>query len=83
MLNNMIVKTRYKVPIKNGLIAEVDVFHENLEGLVFAEVEFKNLDDSESFNKPEWMGEDISFDKKYDNTILSKIDRYDKQYFEI
>lgn len=28
-------------------------------------------------------GEDISFDKRYDNTILSKIDRYDKQYFEI
>ena len=28
--NNMIVKTRYKVPLKDGLIAEIDIFHENL-----------------------------------------------------
>lgn len=80
--NNMIIKTRYKIPIKNKLIAEVDVFHGKLEGLVFSEVEFKNLNDSENFKKPEWMGEDISFDKRYDNTVLSKIDKYDKKYFK-
>ena len=34
----------------------------------------KNLNDSENFEKPEWIGEDISFDKRYDNTLLSKID---------
>lgn len=80
--NNMIIKTRYKIPIENKLIAEVDVFHGKLEGLVFLEVEFKNLNDSENFKKPEWMGEDISFDKRYDNTVLSKIDKYDKKYFK-
>ena len=80
--NHMIIKTRYKVPIGNKLIAEVDVFHGNLEGLIFAEVEFKNLNDSENFEKPEWIGEDISFDKRYDNTLLSKIDKYDEKYFE-
>ena len=69
--NNMIIKTRYKIPIENKLIAEVDVFHGKLEGLVFSEVEFKNLNDSENFKKPEWMGEDISFDKRYDNTYPS------------
>ena len=80
--NHMIIKTRYKVPIGNELMAEVDVFHGNLEGLIFAEVEFKNLNDSENFEKPEWMGEDISFDKRYDNTLLSKIDKYDEKYFK-
>ena len=41
--NHMIIKTRYNVPIEKGLIAEVDVFHGNLEGLMFAEVEFQNF----------------------------------------
>ena len=80
--NNMIIKTRYKVPINNELIAEVDVFHGNLEGLIFAEVEFKDIDTSENFKKPDWLGEDISFDKRYDNTLLSKIDKYEEKYFE-
>ena len=80
--NHMIIKTRYKVPIENELIAEIDVFHGNLEGLIFSEVEFKNISDSENFEKPEWMGEDISFDKRYDNTLLSRIDKYDKEYFK-
>ena len=80
--NHMIIKTRYKVPIENELIAEIDVFHGNLEGLIFSEVEFKNISDSENFEKPEWIGEDISFDKRYDNTLLSRIDKYDKEYFK-
>lgn len=50
--------------------------------LIFSEVEFKNLNDSENFKKPEWMGKDISFDKRYDNTLLSKIDKYDEKYFK-
>lgn len=80
--DHMIIKTRYKVPIDEKLIAEVDVFHGNLEGLVFAEVEFPDVECSEKFIKPEWLGEDISFDKRYDNTLLSKIDKYEKAYFE-
>ncbi len=80
--NHMIIKTRYKVPLDNGLTAEVDVFHGNLEGLFFAEVEFPNVEASENFIGPSWMGEDISFDKRYDNTLLSKIDKFDKKYFE-
>lgn len=80
--NHMIIKTRYKIPINEKLIAEVDIFHGNLEGLVFAEVEFPDVESSENFIKPEWLGEDISFDKRYDNTLLSKLDKYDKKYFE-
>ena len=80
--NHMIIKTRYKVPIGKDLIAEVDVFHGNLEGLMFAEVEFQNENDADTFIQPEWMGEDVSFDKRYDNTLLSKIDKYEEEYFK-
>lgn len=80
--NHMIIKTRYEVPINEKLIAEVDVFHGNLEGLVFAEVEFPDLKASEDFVQPDWLGKDISFDKRYDNTVLSRIDMYNEKYFE-
>ena len=80
--NNMIIKTRYKVPIEENLVAEVDVFHGKLEGLIFAEVEFKDIESSENFKKPDWLGEDISFDKRYDNTLLSKMEKYEKEYFK-
>lgn len=80
--NNMIKKTRYKIELENGLKVELDVFHENLEGLIFAEVEFQDIDASENFMKPDWLGEDISFDKRYDNTLLSKIDKFNPDDFE-
>lgn len=80
--NNMIIKTRYSIKLDDGLNVELDVFHGKLEGLIFAEVEFPNVETSESFNKPDWLGEDISFDKRYDNTLLSKFDKYNPKDFE-
>lgn len=74
--NNLIKKDRYKIPINDGLVAEVDVFHGNLEGLCFAEVEFPNLEIAENFQKPDWLGKDISFDKRFDNTLLSKVEGF-------
>ena len=35
-----------------------------------------------NFVQPDWLGEDISFDKRYDNTLLSKIDYYNEKDFE-
>ena len=78
--NYLIKKDRYKIPINNNLIVELDVFHGNLEGLVFAEVEFPNLETAENFNKPDWLGKDLCFDKRFDNTLLSKVERYTKEY---
>lgn len=80
--NNLIKKTRYKIPIDNNLTVELDVFHNCLEGLNFAEVEFPNVETSENFNKPAWLGDDISFDSRYDNTLLSKISKYQPKDFE-
>ncbi len=74
--NNLIKKDRYKIPINDGLVAEVDIFHGNLEGLCFAEVEFPNLEIAENFQKPDWLGKDISFDKRFDNTLLSNVERF-------
>lgn len=78
--NNLIKKDRYKIPINDGLTVELDVFHGNLEGLVFAEVEFLSLEAAEKFNKPEWLGKDLCFDKRFDNTLLSKVEKYSNEY---
>ena len=80
--NNMIIKTRYKIPIENGLNVELDVFHNCLKGLIFAEVEFPDVKTSEKFEKPNWLGKDVSFDKRYHNSWLSKLDKYEVKDFE-
>ena len=59
----------------------MDVFHKNLEELLFCEVEFPSIESSENFVQPNWMGEYISFDKRYDNTLLSKIEKYNEEHY--
>ena len=78
--NNLLKKDRYIIPLTSELKVELDVFHGNLEGLVFAEVEFPNLEVAEKFNKPKWLGKDISFDNRFDNTLLSKVNKYSSEY---
>lgn len=51
-------------------IWEVDVFHGANAGLVIAEIELHYED--EPFKKPHWLGEEVSGDKRYYNSMLSK-----------
>ncbi len=63
-------KTRYY--IQNGVDTwELDVFHGILEGLVLAELELDQED--QLFEKPSWLGEEVTFDPAYLNANL--IDR--------
>lgn len=65
---SVIDKTRYEVPFA-GHVWEVDVFHGENEGLVVAEIEL--ADENEPFEKPPWVGEDVSDDRRYANSVLS------------
>ncbi len=49
---NIIHKTRYFIPLENDLMGELDIYHENLEGLQTAEVEFPNLKQAQEFTIP-------------------------------
>ena len=63
-----IEKKRYIVP--NGAHDwEVDVFEGVNEGLVVAEIELGSED--EAFDKPNWLGNEVSGDRKYSNSALS------------
>lgn len=80
--NHPITKVRYIIPLEDGHKAELDVFKGRLEGLMFAEVEFTDLNDARAFKKPQWLGEDVSFDKRYRNTALSMLEKYEPRLFE-
>ena len=78
---NVITKTRYFIPLDNGLTAELDVFEGMFEGLVFVEVEFESLDQATAFIPPDWFDEDVTNDRRYHNSYLSKLEKYDKNDF--
>ena len=75
---NMIYKTRYLIPLEDGLVAELDVFAGALAGLVFVEVEFPNEEAADAFAAPNWFGTDLSFDKRFSNYYLSQITSYEE-----
>lgn len=77
-----IKKTRYLLPLSDGKMAELDVFHGRLEGLSLVEVEFKSVEEAEAFCPPLWFGGDVSEDKRYRNTFLSQLEEYKKEDFE-
>lgn len=64
----IIEKTRYIVPF-GDVIFEVDVFHGLNEGLIMAEVEL--ISEDQKFDKPDWLGIELTNDKRYYNSYLS------------
>jgi CYTH domain-containing protein len=62
-------KVRFEVPLGNHFF-EVDEFLGENKGLVIAEVELKHED--EVFEKPKWLGDEVTGQPKYYNSQLSK-----------
>jgi CYTH domain-containing protein len=65
----IIDKTRYEVLYKN-YVFEVDVFHGENEGLIIAEIELRKED--ETFDKPSWLGTEVTGNRNYYNSQLTK-----------
>ena len=68
---SVIDKTRYLVKNTDGKHTwEVDEFYGDNDGLIVAEVEL--TDENEPFDKPAWLGEEVTGDPKYYNSMLTK-----------
>ena len=63
----IVEKTRWIVPF-GGLIWEVDEFHGSQKGVIVAEVEIP--EDGHKYEKPPFIGEDITGDPAYYNSNL-------------
>jgi adenylate cyclase len=68
-INGRIVKTRYHIPAGRHTF-EVDVFHDKNDGLTIAEIELSS--DDEYFEKPGWLGEEVTGNPHYYNANLIK-----------
>ncbi len=66
-LPNKIEKTRYNVNYK-GRVFEVDIFKGINDGLKIAEIELHG--EADAFEKPKWLGEEVTGIKKYYNSQL-------------
>jgi adenylate cyclase len=65
----IIDKTRYLVKADN-LTFEVDEFYGDNDGLVMAEIELP--DENTPFPHPAWLGQEVTGDRRYYNSMLTK-----------
>lgn len=68
-LQPLIEKTRYHVSFR-GHVWDVDEFHGENDGLIIAEIELPRA--SATFEKPPWVGEEVSSDPRYFNSNLAR-----------
>lgn len=70
-IGNIINKTRLMFDL-DGNTLEVDVYRGNLEGLISAEIEFDNVEASEKFEIPDWLGYKVTCRKDFKNQQLAR-----------
>ncbi|MGL1932103.1 MAG: CYTH domain-containing protein [Desulfotalea sp.] len=67
-VSEIISKKRYLVQHK-GFTWEIDLFSGSNEGLIIAEIELS--DEEQEFPIPDWVGEEVSHDKRYYNAYIA------------
>ena len=66
-----IEKRRHRVPLGDGLVAELDLFDGALAGNRIVEVEFADDETAEAFSPPAWFGREVTDDRRYTNASLA------------
>lgn len=72
-------KWRHRVTLEGGdaIVAEVDRYGGDLEGLYTVEVEFSDTDRAASFSPPAWFGPELTGDERWSNAALARNGRPD------
>jgi adenylate cyclase len=65
----VIEKVRHEVNVGKH-VYEVDVFEGENDGLIIAEIELQS--ENEAFEKPNWLGREVTGDERYYNAFLSQ-----------
>ena len=68
LCNKQIEKLRYTIEFE-GLFWEVDEFLGKNKGLIIAEIELESED--QFFKKPSWIGKEVSYDIRFQNSQLA------------
>lgn len=67
--DRLVSKKRYTFEV-GGMIWEIDEFSGSNDGLIVAEIELKS--EEQPFEKPGWLGAEVSFDPRYTNAALAR-----------
>lgn len=67
----IITKKRYEIP-HGEVTIELDIFENELHGLIVAEVEFNSVEEAYKYVPPHWFGDEVTTDKRYSNAYLSR-----------
>jgi len=65
-------KRRHRIDLDGGLVAEMDVYLERLEGLFTVEVEFESESASTGFSPPSWFGREVTGNVAYSNQQMAR-----------
>ena len=65
-------KIRYSISGEKGYLLQFDVFLDDLDGLVYMEIEFDSESEAKEFAQPDWVVKDVTEDKRYKNQSLSQ-----------
>ena len=68
---NVITKKRILIPYGNYTV-ELDIFDKPFAPLIIAEVEFPTIDEANDFIPPEWFGDEVTGQREYTNSFLSR-----------
>ena len=64
-------KTRYQFYDNEQVIA-IDIFHDQLDGLAYVEIEFANEEEAKKYETPSWVIKDVTDDVNYKNGHLAR-----------
>ncbi len=68
----MIEKRRYKIPLADGLVAELHVHAGHLTGFNYVEVEFPDVEEAKKFVPPTWFGREVTDDVRFSYGTLAQ-----------
>ena len=69
----MIEKRRYKIPLADGLVAELHVHAGHLTGFNYVEVEFSDVEGAKKFVPPTWFGREVTDDVRFSYGTLAQV----------
>ena len=68
---NTIHKTRYQF-LDDGEVIAIDIFHDDLDGLAYMEIEFANKEEAKKYKTPDWVIKDVTDNVNYKNGHLAR-----------
>lgn len=67
-----IVKDRFVNILPTGFREEIDIFHGELEGLAYLEIEFPDVAAATEYPNPDWVIRDVTAEKCFKNAALAR-----------